>query len=81
MAQPSAIIAFGDSNRAFQAGIIYGPVHNEFYLPPGRFVRRTMLNCANGYPLLERPETPPIPSCAIIFYCDRDFVDRGTLLD
>ncbi|KAF2818188.1 hypothetical protein CC86DRAFT_245853, partial [Ophiobolus disseminans] len=29
----------------------------------------------------ERPETPPQPSCLVPFGRDRDFVDRGTLLD
>jgi hypothetical protein len=36
MAQTGATVAFGDHNRAFQAGIINGNVHNEFHPPPGR---------------------------------------------
>jgi len=36
MAETSATIAFGDSNRGFQAGIIHGPVSTAFHLPPGR---------------------------------------------
>ncbi|KAH7400586.1 putative kinesin [Phaeosphaeria sp. MPI-PUGE-AT-0046c] len=32
-------------------------------------------------PFTERPETPPQPSCFVPFCRDRDFVDRGTLLD
>ncbi|KAF2838466.1 putative kinesin [Patellaria atrata CBS 101060] len=31
--------------------------------------------------IIERPETPPSPSCNIPFCRDPDFVDRGTLLD
>jgi hypothetical protein len=30
---------------------------------------------------LDRPETPPQPSCFVPFRRDLDFVDRGTLLD
>jgi hypothetical protein len=29
----------------------------------------------------ERPETPPHPSCFVPFPRDKEFVDRGTLLD
>ena len=33
----ASVSTFGDGNRGFQAGIIYGPVHiNEFHLPPGK---------------------------------------------
>jgi len=35
----ASTISFGDGNRGFQAGIINGPVNNEFHLPPGKLPR------------------------------------------
>jgi hypothetical protein len=39
------------------------------------------LTGADDGPTLERPETPPNPSVAIPFSRDKDFVERGTILD
>ena len=80
MAQPSATITFRDDNRGLQAGIINGPVHH--YAPPGTLndgLYSTALTAMSF--TLERPETPPSPSCFVPFRRDPDFVDRGTLLD
>ncbi|KAK2589403.1 hypothetical protein QQS21_012920 [Conoideocrella luteorostrata] len=59
-------ITFGDSNSGFQAGTIHGPVNAEFH---------------DHHPAPERPETPPHPSILIPFGRDRDFVNRGEVLD
>jgi hypothetical protein len=34
----ASAISFGDGNRGFQAGIINGPVHTNFHLPPGKLL-------------------------------------------
>ncbi|KAK2592705.1 hypothetical protein QQS21_009606 [Conoideocrella luteorostrata] len=57
---------FGDFNSGFQAKMIHGPVNAEFH---------------HYHPALERPETPPLPSILIPFVRDRDFVNRGEVLD
>lgn len=40
-----------------------------------------MLRVTNRSPLADRPESPIEPLSTIPFRRDRDFVDRGTLLD
>lgn len=42
---------------------------------------RSKLTSANHSPTLERLETPPNPSIVIPFSRDKDFVERGTILD
>jgi hypothetical protein len=39
------------------------------------------LASANEYPREERPETPPSPASTVPFRRDRDFVERGALVD
>ncbi|KAM0139134.1 hypothetical protein ACHAP3_003402 [Botrytis cinerea] len=58
-------MSFGDNNSGFQAGIINGAVNTNFY--------------HNAPP--ERLETPPNPAALIPFSRDKDFVERGTILD
>ncbi|EMR84639.1 putative tpr domain protein [Botrytis cinerea BcDW1] len=58
-------MSFGDNNSGFQAGIINGAVNTNFY--------------HNASP--ERLETPPNPAALIPFSRDKDFVERGTILD
>ncbi|KAK2595193.1 hypothetical protein QQS21_007098 [Conoideocrella luteorostrata] len=59
-------ITSGDFNSGFQAKTIHGPVKAEFH---------------HHHPAPERPETPPHPSILIPFVRDRDFVNRGDVLD
>lgn len=73
------MVAFGDSNHGFQAGIINGDVHH--YLPPSKLDHGLCSTALTGILTPERLETPPDPSCAVPFCRDPDFVDRGTLLD
>ncbi|KFA80243.1 hypothetical protein S40288_04572 [Stachybotrys chartarum IBT 40288] len=56
-----------------------GTINNAFHLPSGKvvlvFSSRTALTPS------ERAETPPQPFASIPFCPDRDFIDRGDLLD
>ncbi|KAJ4365367.1 hypothetical protein N0V95_000514 [Ascochyta clinopodiicola] len=57
---------FGDRNEGFEAGNIYGSVTNTFHVPSTGTKRR---------------EDTPQPSIVIPFARDKQFIDRGTLLD
>ena len=76
----ASAVTFGDANSGFQAGIINGPVNAQLHIPLGKW-QGLYATGANGGPPPERPETPPNPSAVLPFARDRDFVERGGLLD
>jgi hypothetical protein len=79
----TSVISFGDANAGFQAGIINGQVNTEIHhhAPPGKFQGSKLTSAHDGPAPPERLETPPNPSVVIPFSRDKDFVERGTILD
>ncbi|MCJ1360715.1 MAG: hypothetical protein MMC33_010724 [Icmadophila ericetorum] len=76
-------ISFCGPNSGLQAGVINGPVNTEIHhhTPAGELQKGPKLTDANDGPALERLETPPNPSVVIPFSRDKDFVERGGVLD
>ena len=82
MALPSITSKFvGDGNQGVQFGYNSGSIESHFHAPAGKCPSPAPTNPGLTMLSLERPETPPQPSCFVPFRRDPDFVDRGTLLD
>jgi hypothetical protein len=76
----ASTISFSPANCGFEAGIINDPVITAFHhhAAPGK-LQGSKPTGADDLP--ERPETPPNPSDVIPFSRDKDFVERGIILD
>ncbi|KAK5651020.1 hypothetical protein OQA88_1811 [Cercophora sp. LCS_1] len=71
--------SFGPRNRGQQVGQNYRTINAEFHLPPDKAPPFRRITTPLTFP--ERPETPPNPFATIPFSRDRDFVDRGDILE
>jgi hypothetical protein len=83
MAFPSITTTFkGLENQGLQVGYNSGSIQTHVHAPgkcpPASALTDTVLTALF---CIERPETPPQPSCFVPFPRDADFVDRGALLD
>ncbi|KAB2106159.1 hypothetical protein AG0111_0g6189 [Alternaria gaisen] len=83
MAFPSITTTFkGLENQGLQVGYNSGSIQTHVHAPgncpPASALTDTVLTALF---CIERPKTPPQPSCFVPFPRDADFVDRGALLD